>query len=79
MTLTANEALKPGAKLEGALGYAWRKGFRSTLRAVAVGLAWEVTVVIVPLLASAPSTRGWCPETGGGFHSGSRRWWSQAR
>ncbi len=62
MTLTADEAIQSCARLEYALGYAWRKGRGAVLRGAAVGMAWEATVAVVPLLAQRAIDQGLVPR-----------------
>ncbi|MXY93777.1 MAG: ABC transporter ATP-binding protein [Caldilineaceae bacterium SB0664_bin_27] len=62
MTLTAAEASQPNTGPEGAIAYAWRKARSAAFRAVTVGLAWEVTVVIVPFLAQRAIDEGLVPR-----------------
>ena len=62
MTLTAAEGRQSNSRPEGAIGYAWRKGRSYVFRAVTVGLAWEATVVIVPLLAQRAIDEGLVPR-----------------
>ena len=65
MTLTVDEALQSSARLEYALGYAWRKGLGSVLRGAVAGMAWEAAVAVVPFLAQRAIDRGLVP----------RDWW----
>ena len=58
MTLTAAEAGQSNTRHEGAISYAWRKGRNAVFRAVTVGLAWEVTIVVVPFLAQRAIDQG---------------------